>query len=215
MANDITPIDPARFGLASFAEILPRRLRIVGEDHDSFETFHAGLMRSLAPMTPYECVVAENLVRIEWDLVQHGRMKEAALRRHTHEAIRDAFIALRRQAHGRKQDEAWTRHLDAGGSEEDWAPEPFDDVEAEEIGEHFARLAVSDDAKARRGVEDEITRLGLSPLDLMSEAYASAESHAHWHDAKIQDLERRRREVKSDYDRLQKTRPIEAEVFEG
>ena len=94
MANNITPIDPARFGLASFAEILPRRLRIVGEDHDSFETFRAGLMRSLAPMTHYECVIAENLVRIEWDLVQHYRMNEAALRRHTPQATRDAFIAL-------------------------------------------------------------------------------------------------------------------------
>ena len=49
----------------------------------------------------------------------------------------------------------------------------------------------------------------------MGEAYAHAESQADWHDAKIQDLERRRREVKGDYDRLQKTRPIEAEVIEG
>ena len=215
MANDNTPIDPTRFGLASFADILPRRLRIAGEDLTSFEAFHAGLIRSLAPMTAYECVVAENLVAIEWELVQHRRMKEAALRRHICEAIRDATIAWRRQDHEREADEAWTRHLEAGGSEDDWDPEPFDEVDAELWGDHFGFLALSNDAGNRKMAEDEIEKLGLSSLDLMGEAYASAEGHAHWHDAKILELERRRREVKGDYDRLQKTRPIEAEVIEG
>lgn len=45
---------PSRFGLQRFADLLPVRAPIIGEDAGNFERFHAGMMQSLLPMTPYE-----------------------------------------------------------------------------------------------------------------------------------------------------------------
>lgn len=58
--------DPLRFNLASFAELLPARDPVIGEAPGSFGGFRQGMLQSLGPATPYECVIAENLVQIEW-----------------------------------------------------------------------------------------------------------------------------------------------------
>lgn len=44
--------DPLRFNLTHFAELLPRRDPMVGEDPGSFEGFRVGLLQSLKPATP-------------------------------------------------------------------------------------------------------------------------------------------------------------------
>ena len=61
MTTDLTPPDPARFSLTSFADLPPSRAPIIGEDPGSFEGFHAGMMQSLLPVTPYESVHAAKL----------------------------------------------------------------------------------------------------------------------------------------------------------
>ena len=110
MASDITRTDPKRFGLESFADILPSRDPIVGEDPGSFDCFREALHRSLSPMTPYEYVVAENLIAIEWELIQRRRMREASLREHVRSAIRNAIIAQHRFAYETEVE----RHLSIG-----------------------------------------------------------------------------------------------------
>ena len=80
MSQDLPSTPPTAFGLERFADLLPARDPIPGEDPGSFETFHAAMMASLVPFTPYECVIGENLVAIEWELAQHRRMRDAGLR---------------------------------------------------------------------------------------------------------------------------------------
>ena len=86
----ISKTDPARFELASFSDLLSKRIPITGEEPGSYDAFHRGLMISLAPATPYECVLAEHLTSIEWDLVQHRRMRDASLRSQLRDLICDA-----------------------------------------------------------------------------------------------------------------------------
>ena len=93
MPNEHTPLAPTRFNLTSFAELLPARDHIIGEDPGSFDGFHGGMMQSLAPVTPYEGVIAENLIAIEWELLQHRRMRDAGLRQIIRKAICDAVVA--------------------------------------------------------------------------------------------------------------------------
>jgi hypothetical protein len=71
--------DPRDFNLESFGDLVSDKLSIVGEEAGAFEVFRAGMLASLAPMTPYECVIAENLIAIEWELFQQRRMREASL----------------------------------------------------------------------------------------------------------------------------------------
>ena len=63
MTTDLTPPAPARFNLTSFADLLPSRAPIIGEDPGSFEGFHAGTMKSLLPMPPTRASMPPNLAR--------------------------------------------------------------------------------------------------------------------------------------------------------
>jgi hypothetical protein len=60
-----------------------------------------------------------------------------------------------------------------------------------------------------------IRDLGRDPLSLMSEAYRTYESSVTQHEDRLRDLEKRRREVRRDYDLLQNARPLDAKVIEG
>jgi len=91
--------DPGRFNLTSFADILPCREPIIGEDAGSYPVFHAGLTQSLAPATPYEAVVAESLICIEWELLQHRRMRDASLLETIREQICKAVVIAQELSH--------------------------------------------------------------------------------------------------------------------
>ena len=93
MPDTLTTSDPADFGLTRFSDLLPAREHIIGEDPGSFDRFRESMTRALAPMTPYEHVIAENLIAIEWELIQHRRMRDAGLRRIMSDAIRKAVVA--------------------------------------------------------------------------------------------------------------------------
>ena len=58
------------------------------------------MMLELAPATPYECVIAENLVALEWEMLQHRRMRNACIREVTRELCPEG---RRRTAGGRIQ----------------------------------------------------------------------------------------------------------------
>jgi len=216
MSKDLTLPDPARFGMTSFAELLASRAPILGEEPGSFETFHEGMMRSLTPFTPYECVVAENLVAIEWELYQQRRMRDASLRRTLREAVHKAVMEIERTEHEESIFAAMDRFIAAGGDEHKWEdPFVFDEEAAEARAADLADRATSSDRDVQAAAEAELVALGLSPPDFMGTAYWETFGPAKRHDAKVQDLERRRREVKRDYDALQKARPVEAEVAQA
>lgn len=214
MSKTVPARTPEAYGLASFADILPARDPIVGEDPGSFDEFHRGMMRSLAPFTPYECVVAENLVAIEWELLQHRRMRDADLRRIIHVAIRKAVIREKEYDHEAEFDRACEAHFDAGGSEEEWKEPRFDGKAAGRAGDDLAERAISRDPEEQASAYAEITALGMDPVEIMGEAYRSYEEFVVRHEEKIRELEQRRREVKRDFDALQRTRPVEAEVMD-
>lgn len=216
MANDISIPDPNRFDLTSFADILPARDPITGEDPGSFEDFHHGMMRSLAPVTPYESVIAENLIAIEWELLQHRRMHDACLRQRIRRMIGDSVKKQRQQAYEAALDEDWERHVEAGGDDDNWErPFEFDKAAATAAGADLAARAMSRDRDRQTDAYEEIAALGLDPVSLMGEAFRAYDGLHRKHDQKVQELERRRREVKRDYDALQKARPIEGEVIDG
>ena len=54
MSKDVSKLDPDRFGLSSFADLIAPRDPLIGEVPGVFEAFREGLFQSLLPMTPYE-----------------------------------------------------------------------------------------------------------------------------------------------------------------
>jgi len=215
MAQDLTITPPSAFGLAHFADLLPVRDPIVGEEPGSFEGFRSGLMASLVPATPYECVVAENLVSIEWELLQQQRMRDAGLRGAIRRSIREAVVEKMKAKHEADLDEAWDRHEAAGLPDEEFVETPFDREGAEDAGDALAARGMSRDPEEEASACEEVTALGMDPLEVMAAAYRTAGSPVTHHDAKLRELEVRRREVKRDFDGLQRARPVEATVIEG
>ncbi|WP_050929909.1 hypothetical protein [Aestuariivita boseongensis] len=216
MSNDLPLPNPERFGLSSFADILPKRDPIIGEDPGSLAAFRDGMMRALVPFTPYECVVAENLIDIEWELLQRRRMRDASLRQIIHTEVRGAVMERERALHDERLDAAWEEFIQAGGKEHEWEdPFDFDRDAAGVLADEVAERSLSHDPGAEAAVHAEIAEMGLDPVKLMSDAYIKSNSAAMKHDEKIQELERRRREVKRDYDALQKTRPIDGAIIGG
>jgi hypothetical protein len=216
MSQDLPTTSPTAFGLESFADLLPARDPIPGEDPGSFEGFHAAMMASLVPGTAYECVIAENLIAIEWELLQHRRMRDTVLRGFIRDAIREAVVCAKKYEHHEAVDDAWRRHVEAGGTEGDWKGEPnFDRNAAEEAGEDLAARAMSRDPGAQRQAYDEVSALGMDPVDIMGEAYRSNDRSIFKHNQEIPSLESRRRKVKEDLDLLQRSRPVEATVIEA
>lgn len=111
-------------------------------------------------------------------------------------------------------DEAWERHEEAGGDEDDWEPTPFDSDAAKEAGEDLAARAMSRDPGEQARAYEEVSALGMDPVELMGEAYRSHDRSVIHHDNRLRELEGRRREVKRDFDALQRARPVEATVIE-
>jgi len=174
------------------------------------------MMQSLLPMTPYEGVIAENLIAIEWELLQHRRMRDAGLRRVVRDRVSKAVVKREEAAHDAKLDAAWEAHEAEGGTEGDWKdPFTFDRETAQAAGQTLAQNAVSRDPDTFQAACAEIEGMGLDVVELMSEAYVSQKAGVTRHETKLPDLERRRRDVMRDYDALQKARPLDAEVIAG
>lgn len=190
------PAHHTAFGLESFADLLPARNPIIGEDAGSFDRFHGAMVASLGPTTPYECVIAENLIAIEWELTQHRRMRDASLRQIIQSAIFDAFVSFRQDEHKRQSEGE------------------FDQKAAEEEAMGLVERALSSDAKVQAEAYGTVYALGMDPVEVMGEAYSTHQRSVTYHDNKLRELEVRRREVRRDYDALQRSRPVEARVIE-
>jgi len=216
MSKDLQIPSAERFGLASFAELLPRRDPIIGEAPGSFDGFRGGMMRSLMPFTPYECVIAENLISIEWELVQHRHMREANIRQQIKATVRKAVFDHERELVQDELEASWEAHVKAGGDGEDWdTTSIFDHKSAEELADELSAMSCSPDPQSQAEAHEQLAQLGLDPIKMMSDAFLERGVPAEQHDQKVQELERRRREVKRDYDALQKSRPIDGQVIEG
>jgi hypothetical protein len=220
MPNALTHPDPRDFGLASFAELLTSRAPMPGEDPHSFDTFRRGLLASLTPATAYECVVAESLVAIEWELLQRRRMREASLRKTISEAILKSAMSCARAIHNaevdKARDEDWDEFIAAGGDGEEWDdPYPFDQDAAEERVAKLVDEVLSNIATTQAAAHKALTEMGVDLIGLMGAAYAQTFGEAVRHDTKTQELERRRREVRRDYDAILSARPIEHEGNRG
>ncbi|WP_137700738.1 hypothetical protein [Marimonas lutisalis] len=214
MSKNISLPDPERFNLSSFSDILPKRDPIIGEDLWAFDAFRDAMISALAPATPYEFVIAENLIAIEWELLQHRRMRDAGVRRIIREEICEAVANKRKAEHEREEAEAKREHYASGGSWSDWEGSIFERDAAEKEGADLAKRAVAHDQHVREKACEEIEELGLHPLELMAQAYHERAPAISFHENKMRELEKLRHTIRREYEALVRCRPFEGEVVE-
>lgn len=63
-----------------------------GEDQATFDTLRTALLSDLAPQTPYEHALAENLVGLEWEVLRHRRLQDALLRAEYRQVAAGVFL---------------------------------------------------------------------------------------------------------------------------
>ena len=142
------------------------------EDAEEFAQFSESILQDLAPAGSYQRHMAVNLVHVEWDILRHRRLLAAVLR-----------TEFRRMCEG---------------------------IEEKGVPGHasmsFRRLAdfqlgkslLVHDAKA----EDVLNKTGVLRSEITAAAMTARSETVAYHEARIADLERRRRQLLADLDRM-------------
>lgn len=211
MDDDKNLIDVSGNGTSLLSELLPRREPIIGEDAARFDAFRQKIFDSLSPVTTYECVQAQRLVDIEWDIDLHRQMRNATLSSYMRHYIRGAVVRHKEAEHASRTDRLAEKQLNAGRSNEERRPQgAFDRASAEMAGNALAEQAVAQDEETRTAAEKQIAALGLKPIELLAQAFTSDSAALIQLEEKIKELERRAREVKRDFDALVKSCPLQS-----
>lgn len=212
MPDDLTRSNPADFGLASFRDLLPKRAPLPGEPAALFAPFREKLLASLEPATPYECVLADGIVELEWELQQHRRMRDEAIRKTLVGLIRDAWRKVLGQRHEAVLDAEWEEWIEAGKKEADFVETPLDRQQADFEAAEMSQRAVADDVEIAAAAHAECTAAGISLIGLLSDAHTGHKPEYRFHEDKLVDLENRRRRLMTDYRGLQDNRAMSARV---
>jgi hypothetical protein len=142
-------------------------------------------------------------------------MRLASLRKEIQAIVCAAVIKREKERYEDAIDVLWDKYIAAGGDKDKWKdPYPFDEAAARKLADDLATRVTSPDPGVQTKAQDEMLAPGLEPLQLMSDAYLSNTPAAR-HNNRVQQLEGRRRDVKRDYDALQKSRPVDGEIIDG
>ena len=215
MPNDIVIPDPGQYGLTSFADLLGTREPIIGENTIPFVEFHQALLADFKPRTAYEAVVAESLVDIEWQLYQQRRMRDTFARDKIRNAVVKAVVKREERNFDRRYYQARDEWCEAGNKSDEFEFEAYDGKAANELGHDLARRLVDFNPAVRSGAEAELIALGLDVVALMAETHQQENLSMSRYTDRIDDLERRRRQVKADFDMLVSVRPRQPSVIDA
>ena len=172
-----------QFGALKTTDSPSVRYLLPDEDPAEFTTFSDAILQELAPIGSYQLHMAMNLVHIEWDMLRHRRLLAAVLR-----------TEFRRMA---------------GGVEENGDPGHASLRYSMQADMQLGKLLLARDAKG----EAVLAKTGVLASEIAAAALVFRRETVAYHEARIADLERRRRQLLSDFDRLKarKTPPEDLE----
>jgi hypothetical protein len=169
--------DLVRAADGNLAVVFTVPMLLPGEKEDDYEALRAAHLAELGPRTAYERSLAEDLVGYEWEFHRHRRMRNKALLADYRQ------LAINLLTNGSV---THTPLLQAVDQEH----------------ELLARDLVSTDPQKRLEAEEDLKTLtGRDHDELLAQAYWRSKA-ALAHEAKIAELERRRRALREDYRRL-------------
>lgn len=154
------------------------------EDPEEFQAHSAMLISELAPQTAFQRHVALSIINVEWDMLRHRRLLAAALR--TEFCNQAGLIEQARDP----------SRLTAINQS------PFRDINA-------GRALLRGDAKAI----EKLTQSGVTISELTAAALISRSETVAYHEARIADLERRRRQLTADLE-IMKARNTSGDIVD-
>ena len=158
------------------------------EDADSFAYLRQAMFQDLEPKSPYEQLLAEQMVALEWDTVRYRRLRDNLLRDEFRRFAKGAFFyGSVRQIKGLMVDKKYTARAK--------------DLVAQDSDRRQSALRLLED--------EEIT-----PSEIMAKAYQNIAKDLEVFERQIAESETRRRKLREDYDRLRGSRPKQVEDAE-
>jgi hypothetical protein len=167
---------------------LPTQL-LPDEDPETYGALRDALILNLIPVTPYERILAEQLVTLEWESLRHRRLRDALL-----------MAEYRDQSVGAFQEGVVGR---------------FDGLLENESAKNLAYDLVSTNINRHTRAMQALEAAQITPTEILAKAYKSLFKELEMHERHIAEIEVRRRKLRDDYDRLKTTRALpvqEAEV---
>ena len=148
------------------------RYLLPDEDAEEFAQFSDAILKELSPAGSLQCHMAVNLVHVEWDILRHRRLLAAVLR-----------TEFRRMSEGVEEkgvpghaSMSFRRHADF----------------------QLGKSLLMHDSKA----EETLNKTGVLRSEITAAAMAGRSETVAYHEARIADLERRRRQLLADFDRM-------------
>ena len=173
-------------------DLLPSIALFPGEDERFYEGLKQAFMADLAPGTPYETALAQNLVTLEWEGMRHRQLRDGLLLAE----FRDLAMGVFLEGKVRK---VWE----------------FDRTEGVV---NAAYTLVNPDVAVRKPAEDLLAEYHITPSEILAKAYSGVGKSLDPHERKLADIEIRRRRLREDFDRLKaaRTMPVEeAQLIEN
>jgi len=177
---------PTSTGIIEVLSDLTRSTQLFpDEDQTTYQALRAMLFSDLAPGTPYEHVIAQNLVDLEWEAMRHRR-------------FRDQLILS-------EYKKVAAELVDKSDNPSGFSLGPSQAVKT------LAHDLVSSDAEVRSAAEQQLADRNISSSEILALAYQRRAKDLEPHDRKLAEVEVRRRRLREDYERLKASiaRPIE------
>jgi len=154
------------------------RYLLPDEDLEEFNQFSDAILQELAPKGAYQRHLATNLVHIEWDIKRHRRLLSAVLRTEFREL--------------------------AEGVADKGVPGRATISFAVHSEFNLGRSLLAHESEA----EEVLNQTGVSRSEITAAAVLARRETVAYHEARMGDLERRRRQLLADYDRLKARRSL-------
>lgn len=161
-------------------DLIPRPHLLPGENTIACEDLRAALLLEFAPTTPYQTVLAENLVALEWEIHRYRRMRDSLIRTRYRTIAQSTWVAKN----------VVTIYWPGSSSEEATA---------------FADSLLSPDAERSADAYDWLAERNIDPAELVAAAYNDAKDALAPLERMLAELETRRRLLRKDYDQLHST----------
>ena len=168
-------------------------------------------------MTAHECVLAENIITLEWEISQLTRAMRASVRRGVEQDIQSHIINKHKGIYNAEMGKLCKEHQPASGQLFDFnlilgdqfeEPYEFDPIPAETEAEDLIQRLYSKEPEIKKCAHDDLSVTFKHAEDILADQYKRGNVF-QTHSDRIGTLEERRRDLKKDYDRLQQFRPIE------
>lgn len=159
---------------ALLPSLLPRVLLLPGEDPTLLESLRAALLLELAPRSPYERLLAEDLATLEWEIYRQRRLRDELIRAQVRDLTK-VVLSANETKDGRLSVE-----------------------EAAELASDLLRP----DAKSAGVACQALERCGVTLGEIVARAHSRVSETVELHEKQISSLETRRRRMREDYDRL-------------